>query len=222
MAMGHHQVKHTLHNYGNIVTCISDHDYVANVVSILKKPESKHLQTHRPNASPSSSGIILNNHTSSQQSLLQVLKWQRYCRRKVQPSEPHGPGRRRWLTSRKPTYILQGPRSARNSVASHMSRISNRRIRRQRRPRDISLEQACDGAATISATNGSGQCNELTNDVLSGAPPAAIQNKPDGRFVLATTVGNRMSGPIQATMGWETRSWVSRRPVSEEIGGNQM
>lgn len=70
---------------------------------------------------------------------------------------------------------------------------------------DISLEQGCDGAATISATGGRGQSNEFTNDVLSEAPPAAIQNKPDGTPALATTVGNWMNWPNEAAIGWENQ-----------------
>lgn len=67
---------------------------------------------------------------------------------------------------------------------------------------DISLEQGCDGAATISATDGSGRTNGFSHDVLSDAPEAAIQNKPDGTKALATTMGNWMSGPNQAAIDY--------------------
>ncbi|KAL9005513.1 MAG: hypothetical protein Q9188_001715 [Gyalolechia gomerana] len=70
---------------------------------------------------------------------------------------------------------------------------------------DISLQQGCDGAATISATDGSGRSNGFTHDILSGAPEAAIQAKPDGTRALATTVGNWMSGPNQAAIDWENQ-----------------
>ncbi|KAL8840883.1 MAG: hypothetical protein Q9170_001147 [Blastenia crenularia] len=70
---------------------------------------------------------------------------------------------------------------------------------------DISLQQGCDGAATISATDGSGRSNGFTEDILSGAPDAAVQNKPDGTRALATTVGNWMSGPNQAAIDWENQ-----------------
>jgi len=67
---------------------------------------------------------------------------------------------------------------------------------------DISLEQGCDGAATIRATDGSDWTNGFSHDVLSDAPEAAIQNKPDGRKALATTMGNWMSGPNQAAIDY--------------------
>lgn len=71
---------------------------------------------------------------------------------------------------------------------------------------DISLEQGCDGAATISATDGSGRSNGFSQDILSGAPDAAIQNKPDGTKALATTVGSWMSGPNQAAIDHENQA----------------
>ncbi|MCJ1251759.1 hypothetical protein MMC30_008997 [Trapelia coarctata] len=67
---------------------------------------------------------------------------------------------------------------------------------------DVSLEQGCDGAATISATDGSDRTNGFSHDVLSDAPEAAILNKPDGSKALATTMGNWMSGPNQATIDY--------------------
>jgi hypothetical protein len=59
---------------------------------------------------------------------------------------------------------------------------------------DVSLEQGCDGAATISSTDGSNVSGGFTNDVLSGAPAAALQTKPDGGKALASTMGN-WNGP---------------------------
>lgn len=67
---------------------------------------------------------------------------------------------------------------------------------------DISLGQGCDGAATISATDGSSRTNGFSHDVLSNAPEAAMQNKPDGTKALATTMGNWMSGPNQAAIDY--------------------
>ena len=58
----------------------------------------------------------------------------------------------------------------------------------------MSLEQGCDGAATISSTDGSNVTGGFTNDVLSGAPEAALQTKPDGSKALASTMGN-WNGP---------------------------
>lgn len=71
---------------------------------------------------------------------------------------------------------------------------------------DISLEQGCDGAATIAATDGQSRFNGFTNDIVSGAPDAAVQNKPDGTRALATTMGNWMSGPNQAAIEWEMKN----------------
>ncbi len=70
---------------------------------------------------------------------------------------------------------------------------------------DISLQQGCDGAATVSATDGSGRSGGFSQDILSNAPAAAIQNKPDGTKALATTMGNWMSGPNQAAIDYETQ-----------------
>ena len=70
---------------------------------------------------------------------------------------------------------------------------------------DISLQQGCDGAATISATDGSGRSNGFSHDILTGAPNAAVVKKPDGTKALATTVGNWMSGPNQAAIDYERK-----------------
>ncbi|KAL9046065.1 MAG: hypothetical protein Q9214_001007 [Letrouitia sp. 1 TL-2023] len=82
---------------------------------------------------------------------------------------------------------------------------------------DISLQQGCDGAATISATDGSGRSNGFTEEILSGAPEAAVQNKPDGTRALATTVGNWMSGPNQAAIDYELQ--VVRQERAYIVGG---
>jgi len=70
---------------------------------------------------------------------------------------------------------------------------------------DISLQQGCDGAATINATDGSGRSGGFSQDILSSAPAAAVQNKPDGTKALATTMGNWMSGPNQAAIDYENQ-----------------
>jgi hypothetical protein len=70
---------------------------------------------------------------------------------------------------------------------------------------DISLQQGCDGAATIAATDGSGRINGFTNEILNDAPPEACTNKPDGTKALATTVGNWASGPNQAAIDYLNR-----------------
>ncbi len=67
---------------------------------------------------------------------------------------------------------------------------------------DISLEQGCDGAATIASTDGTKRMNGFTNDVVSGAPEAAIFKRKDGEKVIASTVGNWMAGPNEAAVKW--------------------
>jgi hypothetical protein len=67
---------------------------------------------------------------------------------------------------------------------------------------DISLQQGCDGAATIGSTDGSNVINGFTDDVVSGAPQEAIRNKPNGERATDTTVGNWNGGPNQATIDY--------------------
>ncbi|KAI9699336.1 MAG: hypothetical protein M1836_002946 [Candelina mexicana] len=70
---------------------------------------------------------------------------------------------------------------------------------------DISLEQGCDGAATISSTDGSHRVGGFTEDILKGAPAAAFQTRSDGARVLASTMGNWLGGPNQAAIDYERR-----------------
>ncbi|MCJ1234820.1 hypothetical protein MMC14_002783 [Varicellaria rhodocarpa] len=70
---------------------------------------------------------------------------------------------------------------------------------------DISLEQGCDGAATISSTDGTHHVGGFTEDILKNAPEAALVKKPDGSEALATTVGNWMSGPNQEAIDYERK-----------------
>ena len=70
---------------------------------------------------------------------------------------------------------------------------------------DISLEQGCDGAATIAATDGSKRINGFTNDVLKDAPEAAVTKKPDGTKALASTMGNWAGGPNHAAIDYLNR-----------------
>ena len=70
---------------------------------------------------------------------------------------------------------------------------------------DISLEQGCDGAATISATDGSKRSNGFTQDILKDAPEKAVMKKPDGTKALASTMGNWMGGPNQAATDYEKK-----------------
>ncbi|PVI02276.1 hypothetical protein DM02DRAFT_727351 [Periconia macrospinosa] len=67
---------------------------------------------------------------------------------------------------------------------------------------DISLQQGCDGAATIASTDGSNVINGFTHDVVSGAPDSAVRNKPNGERATDTTVGNWNGGPNQATIDY--------------------
>lgn len=64
---------------------------------------------------------------------------------------------------------------------------------------DVSLEQGCDGAATITPVGG-GLTGGFTNDVISGAPAAAVVTKPDGTKALASTMGNWNGPPNQAAI----------------------
>jgi hypothetical protein len=52
---------------------------------------------------------------------------------------------------------------------------------------DISLIRGYDGPVTMSATDGTGAARGFSNDILPGAPGAAIVNKPDGTKDLAPT-----------------------------------
>jgi hypothetical protein len=70
---------------------------------------------------------------------------------------------------------------------------------------DISLQQGCDGAATIASTDGSNVINGFTDDIVSGAPQEAIRNKPNGERATDTTVGNWNGGPNQATIDYLNR-----------------
>ena len=67
---------------------------------------------------------------------------------------------------------------------------------------DISLEQGCDGAATIAATDGSGAKNGFVKDVVKGAPEGAVVRRGDGERVLGSTMGNWMGGPNEKAVEW--------------------
>ena len=70
---------------------------------------------------------------------------------------------------------------------------------------DISLQQGCDGAATISSTDGSNIVGGFTDDICSDAPEDACTHKPNGVKALQTTVGNWASGPNQTAIDWENQ-----------------
>ncbi|PSN70564.1 hypothetical protein BS50DRAFT_316440 [Corynespora cassiicola Philippines] len=67
---------------------------------------------------------------------------------------------------------------------------------------DISLQQGCDGAATIASTDGTNVSNGFIHDVVSGAPAAAIRKKPNGERAIDTTMGNWMGGANKAAIDY--------------------
>ena len=67
---------------------------------------------------------------------------------------------------------------------------------------DVSLEQGCDGAATIQNADGSGIVAGFSNDVIPGAPAAALSKKPDGTKVIASTLGYGPAGPNAAAVSY--------------------
>jgi hypothetical protein len=67
---------------------------------------------------------------------------------------------------------------------------------------DISLQQGCDGAATIASTDGTNVSNGFSHEIVSGAPAGAIRKKPNGERAIDTTVGNWMGGPNKAAIDY--------------------
>ncbi|KAI1097598.1 hypothetical protein F4804DRAFT_327211 [Jackrogersella minutella] len=68
---------------------------------------------------------------------------------------------------------------------------------------DISLEQGCDGAATVASTDGSKVSNGFEKDIVKGAPAAAVEKKPNSERALASTEGNWKGPGNQAAVDWE-------------------
>ncbi|KAI2464283.1 hypothetical protein F4781DRAFT_413640 [Annulohypoxylon bovei var. microspora] len=68
---------------------------------------------------------------------------------------------------------------------------------------DISLEQGCDGAATVASTDGSNVSNGFVKDIVKDAPAAAVEKKPNGEKALASTEGNWKGPGNQAAIDWE-------------------
>ncbi|KAK3320141.1 hypothetical protein B0T19DRAFT_404665 [Cercophora scortea] len=58
---------------------------------------------------------------------------------------------------------------------------------------DVSLLEGCDGAALLAATDGSGVMTGFSDDIITGAPYAALAAKSDGSVTLAKTVGDDAS-----------------------------
>ena len=67
---------------------------------------------------------------------------------------------------------------------------------------DISLQQGCDGAATVKPTDGGEIIGGFEADVVSGAPDDACVTRQDGVRALNTTMGNWTGGPCQAAIDW--------------------
>ncbi|KAL8752179.1 MAG: hypothetical protein Q9184_005818 [Pyrenodesmia sp. 2 TL-2023] len=80
---------------------------------------------------------------------------------------------------------------------------------------DISLQQGCDGAATIQGTDGaphgSGPLGGFTKDVVTGAPKAAKVRRGDGVWCLASTMGNWMGPPNEVAAEWLFREVGQRK-----------
>ena len=76
---------------------------------------------------------------------------------------------------------------------------------------DISLEQGCDGAATIASTDGSHHVGGFEKDILTHAPDKATVKRKDGVKVLASTMGNWMAGPNEAAAEWEEKEVGQRK-----------
>ncbi|KAI4210078.1 MAG: hypothetical protein LQ351_007068 [Letrouitia transgressa] len=76
---------------------------------------------------------------------------------------------------------------------------------------DVSLEQGCDGAATIASTDGSKRHNGFEKDIISHAPAAAVVRRQDGKKVLGSTMGNWMAGPNEAAAEWEMKEVGQRK-----------
>ncbi|CAI6340573.1 unnamed protein product [Periconia digitata] len=82
---------------------------------------------------------------------------------------------------------------------------------------DISVQQGCDGAATIASTEAPFKLNGFTNDVVTGAPADAIQKKPDGTRAIASTEGNWLGGPNLKAIEYMNK--VVGQPKAYIVGG---
>lgn len=76
---------------------------------------------------------------------------------------------------------------------------------------DISLQQGCDGAATVASTDGTNVSNGFEKDILKDAPGAAVEKKPNGEKALASTEGNWKGPGNQAATDWEYKQLGSTR-----------
>ncbi|KAI1801360.1 hypothetical protein F4811DRAFT_534948 [Daldinia bambusicola] len=76
---------------------------------------------------------------------------------------------------------------------------------------DISLQQGCDGAATVASTDGTNVLNGFAEDIINGAPAAALDKKPGGEKTLASTEGNWKGPGNQAAIDWEYKKLGSSK-----------
>ncbi|KAI0968220.1 hypothetical protein F4678DRAFT_482189 [Xylaria arbuscula] len=76
---------------------------------------------------------------------------------------------------------------------------------------DISLQQGCDGAATVASTDGTNISNGFVEDIIKGAPAAALDKKPNGEKVLASTEGNWKGPGNQDAINWEHKQLGTTR-----------
>ena len=79
---------------------------------------------------------------------------------------------------------------------------------------DISLQQGCDGAATIKPTDGGTAVGGFEDDVISKAPKDACITRSDGVRALQRTVPNWEGGGCEAAIDWgrsSARYWSTLR-----------
>ncbi|KAL8807158.1 MAG: hypothetical protein Q9182_000840 [Xanthomendoza sp. 2 TL-2023] len=74
---------------------------------------------------------------------------------------------------------------------------------------DISLQQGCDGAATIKGTEGT--VGGFVKDIITHAPKEAKVTRKDGVVCLGSTMGNWMAGPNEAAAAWEMKEVGQRK-----------
>ena len=71
---------------------------------------------------------------------------------------------------------------------------------------DISLEQGYDGPAIIRSSSDGTHSNGFENDILPGAPAAAVTVRAQDKVrVLASTMGNWLGGPNHAAIDYENK-----------------
>ncbi|KAI4243227.1 MAG: hypothetical protein L6R40_003595 [Gallowayella cf. fulva] len=74
---------------------------------------------------------------------------------------------------------------------------------------DISLQQGCDGAATIKGSEGT--VGGFSKDIITHAPAGAKMKRSDGVVCLASTMGNWLAGPNEVAAAWEMKEVGQRK-----------